>query len=152
MSNKLVWWGYAVELLAAALAVSCLSLWLQPNALVAFVRTAAIDIATLFCAVMHAAALAFMWSFYTKADTPFYRWLEQRGAFKVYLSATIYTIAVSFITTAALIVTKYVEGLVIGLVATFLLALSILNLYSLVYNVAGIMRLNAKFNALARDT
>lgn len=152
MSNKLVWWGYVVELLAAILAVACLSLCFQPSALVSFVRTAAIDIATLFCAVMLAAALAFMWSFYTKADTAFYRWLEERGAFKVYLSATIYTIAVSFITTAALIVTKHVEGLGIGMVATFLLALSILNLYSLVCNVAGIMRLNAKFNAIARDT
>ncbi len=101
---------------------------------------------------MLAAALAFMWSFYTKADTPFYRWLEERGAFKVYLSATIYAIAVSFIATAALIVAKYVEGLTVGLAATFLLTLSVLNLYSLVSNVAGIMRLNAKFNALSRDT
>ncbi|MDT8999988.1 hypothetical protein RQP53_12000 [Paucibacter sp. APW11] len=151
MSNKLVWWGYAVELLATALTVTCLSLWFQPNAVVAFVRIAAIDIATLFCAVMLAAALAFLWSFYTKADTPFYRWLEERGAFNVYLSGTVYTIAVSFTTTAALIVAKYVEGLAIGLIATFMLVLSILNLYSLVYNVAGIMRLNAKFNSIARD-
>lgn len=149
MSNKLVWWGYAVELVAAALIVVCISLWVPPETLVPFVRTAAIDIATLFCAVMLAAALAFMWTFYSKADTPFCRWLEERGAFKVYLSATIYTIAVSFIATASLVVTKYVEGLAVGLVATFLLTLSVLNLYSLVANVAGIMRLNATFNALA---
>lgn len=151
MSIKLVWWGYAVELLATALIVGCMCLWIPPAALVGFVRTAAIDIATLFCTVMLGAALGFMWSFYTKADTPFYRWLEERGAFKVYLSATIYSIAVSFIATATLIVTKYVEGRTVGLAAIFLLTLSVLNLYSLVSNVAGIMRLNAKFNALRRD-
>lgn len=150
MSNKLVLWGYAVELLASVLVVTCLCFWLTPTLLVNFVRTAAIDIATLFCTVMLSAALAFMWSFYTKADTPFYRWLDERGAFRVYLGATIYAIVVSFLATASLIVAKYVEGLSIGLIATFLLLLAAINLYSLVSNVAGVMRLNAKFNSLTR--
>lgn len=147
----MVWWAYAVELVAAALAVGCFALWQSPSVVAAFIRTAAIDIATLFCAVMFAAALGFLWSFYTKGDTPFYRWLEERGAFKVYLGATVYAVGVSFAATAALIVAKYVEGVVIGLIAAFLLALAVINLYSLVANVAGLMRLNAKFNSLRRD-
>jgi hypothetical protein len=152
MRNKLVWWGYTVELVAAALIICCLVLRFPPESVVGFVRNAAIDIATLFCAVMFAAALGFLWSFYTKGDTPFYCWLEERGAFRVYLNATIYVIGVSFAATVALVALKYVDDLGIGLVACYLLALAILNLYSLVSNVAGIMRLNAKFNVTKRDT
>lgn len=145
MSKHLVTWSYAVELLASAAALAALCMWLGPKPVVDFVRTAAIDIATLFGAVMLAGALAFLWTFFSKADTPFYRWLETKGAFKVYVSATTYTVAVSFLSTASLVVAKHVDNQYVGLVATYLLILAVVNLYTLVDNVAGLMRLNAAF-------
>lgn len=145
-------WGYVVELVAAALILVCLSLWLSADLVVDFVRIASIDIATLFGAVMFAATLAFLWSFYAKIDTQFYRWLEEKGALTVYLNAIIYAVGVSFTTTAALVVAKYIEGRIVGLIACYFLLLAIINLYSLICNVAGIMRLNAKFNSIKRDT
>jgi hypothetical protein len=100
---------------------------------------------------MFAAALAFLWSFYTKADTPFYRWLDEKGAFKVYVSATIYVIGINFMAIAALIVARHINGVFIGITAAFFLALAIINLYTFVSNVAGIMRLNAKFSRMRHD-
>lgn len=145
MSKRLVVWSYAVELLASAAVLVALCLWLGAKPVVDFVRTAAIDIATLFGAVMLAAALAFLWTFFSKADTPFYRWLESKGAFKVYVSATTYTVTVSFLSTASLVVAKYLDSQYVGLVATYLLLLAMVNLYTLVGNVAGLMKLNAAF-------
>lgn len=151
MSKPLVLWAYAVEVIAAAATLFALCLWLGSDQVVAFLRTAAIDIATLFGAVMFAGALAFLWTFFSKADTPFYRWLESRGAFRVYVSATAYTIAVSFLSTSSLVLSKHVDGLYLGLCAAFLLILAVINLYTLVMTVAALMRLNAIYERQKRD-
>lgn len=145
MSRLLVGWGYAVELVASALVVTALCVWLSTESLLSFLRVAALDIATLFGAVMLAAALAFLWTFFSKADTPFYRWLDSKGAFQVYLRATAYAVLVSLLSTASLVIYKHVENRCIGLAAAFLLVLALLNMYTLVANVIGLMRLNALF-------
>jgi hypothetical protein len=88
MNRLFIVWGYAVEVAISALAVLALCMWASTEAVLTFLRSAAIDIATLFGAVMLAAALAFLWTFFSKVDTPFYRWLESKGAFQVYLRAT----------------------------------------------------------------
>lgn len=145
MSRFLVGWGYAVEIAASVLAVSGLCLWLSTDSLLAFLRTAALDIATLFGAVMFAAALAFLWTFFSKADTPFYRWLDSKGAFQVYLRATAYAVLVSLLSTSSLVIFKHVDSKALGLAAAFLLVLALLNMYTLVTNVIGLMKLNALF-------
>ena len=145
MNKSLVFWGYTVEILISALAVVCLCLWVSTESLLTFLRTAALDFATLFGAVMLAAALAFLWTFFSKADTPFYRWLDSRGAFQVYLRATAYAVLVSLLSIFSLIVYKYVDNRNIGLAAAFLLALALVNMCTLVANVIGLMRLNANF-------
>jgi hypothetical protein len=145
MSKALVGWGYAAELLAAGLVVSALCTWLSTESLLNFLRVAALDIATLFGAVMLAAALAFLWTFFSKADTPFYRWLDSKGAFQVYLRATAYAVLVSLLSTASLVIYKHVENEYLGLAAAFLLMLALLNMYTLVANVIGLMRLNALY-------
>lgn len=145
MSRHLVGWGYAVELIASALVVTALCFWLSTESLLTFLRLAALDIATLFGAVMLAASFAFLWTFFSKADTPFYRWLDSKGAFGVYLLATAYAVLVSLLSTASLLIYKHVESKTFGLVAAFLLVLALLNMYTLVVNVIGLMRLNALF-------
>lgn len=145
MNKYLVGWGYAVELVLSALAVFALCLWGTTDSLLSFLRTAALEIATLFGAVMLAAALAFLWTFFSKADTPFYRWLDSKGALRVYLQATAYAIIVSFLSTSSLVIYKHVGSRNLGLTAAFLLVLAIVNMYTLVSNVIGLMRLNALF-------
>lgn len=145
MNRLLVGWGYAAEVVASALAVLSLCLWLSTETLLAFLRAAALDVAAMFGAVMLAAALAFLWTLFSKADTPFYRWLDSKGAFQVYLHATAYAVLVSFLSTASLIIFKHVENETLGLAAAFLLVLALLNMYTLITNVIGLMRMNALF-------
>lgn len=145
MNKLLVGWGYAVEVVISALAVLVLCMWLSTESLLTFLRTAALDIATLFGAVMLAAALAFLWTFFSKADTPFYRWLDSKGAFQIYLRATAYAVLVSLLSTTSLVIYKHVDNRNLGLVAAVLLALALVNMYTLVSNVIGLMRLNTLF-------
>jgi len=148
MARFTIWWGYAVELIAAALTLGALLLWIEPVAVVAFLRNAAIDIATLFSAAVFAAAVGFLWSLYAKDDSKFYRWLAKNGAFSAYLNGTIYVIGIAFFTTGCLLVCKHVNNVPIGLVAFYMLLLTSINMYSLIGNVASLMRLNAEFNRI----
>jgi hypothetical protein len=145
MNRLLVYWGYTAEILISALAVVALCLWLSTEGLLTFLRTAALDIATLFGAVMFAAALAFLWTFFSKADTPFYRWLDTKGALQVYLRATAYAVLVSLLSTSSLLIYKHVDDKTLGLTAAFFLMLALVNTYTLVSNVIGLMRLNTLF-------
>ncbi len=145
MNRLLVSWGYAVELVFSALIVLVLCMWLSAESLLAFLRTAALDIATLFGAVMLAAALAFLWTFFSKADTPFYRWLDSKGAFQVYLRSTAYAVLVSLLSTISLVIYKHIDDRNLGLAAAYLLVLALVNMYTLVSNVIGLMRLNTLF-------
>lgn len=147
MSKRLyVWWAYIVELLAAGAMLLALCLWFEPSSVAKFIRDIALDIATIFGAVMLAASLGFLWTFYSKADTEFYRWLDARGAFRVYLFATSYSVAVSLLSTMSLVAMKKITNDYFYLAGTFLLILAIINLFTLVRNVIDLMLLNAKFN------
>ena len=150
-SRKHVVWAYAVELLAAAAVLATFSLWIGLSEVVGFVRDVALDVATLFGAVMLAASLGFLWTFYSKSDTEFYRWLDSRGAFRIYLFATAYSVAVSLLSTMSLVALKKINGEPFALVATFLLILAVINLITLVRNVIDLMLLNAKFNQARAD-
>lgn len=145
MNKMVIVWGYVVELLASVLVVTTLCLWLTTDSLLGFLSKAAVDIATLFGTVMLAASLAFIWTFFSKADTPFYRWLDSKGAFMVYLRAAAYAVLVSFLSTASLVIYRYADSRLLGLAAAFLLVLALLNMYTLVANVVGLMKLNALF-------
>lgn len=149
--RRCVWWAYAVEVLAAGTTLIALCLWIEPKAVATFVRDVAIEIATLFGAVMFAAALGFLWTFYSKADTSFYRWLDARGAFRVYLHATAYSVAISLLSTMSLVFMKKITNDHFALLGTFLLILAAINLITLVKNVIDLMLLNSKFNHLNSD-
>lgn len=141
----MIGWGYAVEIAISALVLLVLCMWLSTESVLAFLRSAALDIATLFGAVMLAAALAFLWTFFSKADTPFFRWLDSKGAFQVYLRATAYAVLVSLLSTFSLVIYKHIDDRNLGLAAAFLLVLALINMYTLVSNVIGLMKLNALF-------
>jgi hypothetical protein len=144
--RRYIWWGYAVELLAAGFVLLALCLWFDLTAVASFVRDVAIDLATLFGAVVLTASLGFLWTFYSKADTDFYRWLDARGAFRVYLVATAYSVVVGLLSTMILVAMKKVANEVFSVAGAYFLILAIINLITLVRNVIDLMLLNAKFN------
>lgn len=143
-------WAYVVEIVAAAAILIALCLWLGRPVVIGFIRDVALDIATLFGAVMLAASLGFLWTFYSKSDTDFCRWLDTRGAFRIYLSATAYSVVVSLLSTMSLIALKKISDESFTLFGTFMLILAIINLVTLIQNVIGLMLLNTKFNQARR--
>jgi hypothetical protein len=145
MTRLLVFWGYAVEILLSALVVLLLCMSVGTESLLTFLRTAALDIATLFGPVMPQAALAFLWTFFSIVDTPFYRWLDSNGAFQVYIQAVTYAVLISLLSTSSLVIYKHVDNAILGLAAAFFLALALINMYTLTMNVIGLMKLNALF-------
>lgn len=147
-----IYWAYTVELVATSTILVALSLWFDCSVVISFVREVALDLATLFCAVMLAASLGFLWTFYSKSDTDFYRWLDTRGAFRVYLSATAYSVGVSVISTLTLVMLRKITDQTFALFSTFMLILAVINLITLVRNVIDLMLLNAKFNQKRSDT
>lgn len=143
-------WAYAVEITAAMTTLVALCLWLGRPVVAGFVSGVALDVATIFGAVMLAASLGFLWTFYSKSDTDFYRWLDTRGAFRVYLFATAYSVVVSLLSTMSLIALNKITDEVFALFGAFMLILAIINLVTLVQNVIGLMLLNTKFNQARR--
>jgi len=141
-------WAYAVELIAALATLTAICLWWGRPEVISFIRDVAIDLATLFGAVMLAASLGFLWTFYSKSDTDFYRWLDSRGAFRVYLFATAYSVVVSLLSTMSLVALKKITNEAFALFGTFMLILAMINLVTLVRNVIGLMLLNTKFNQI----
>ena len=93
-----------------------------------------------------AASIAFLVAFYSKSGTAFYRWLDERGAFDVYRRATGFAVLVSFLSTVSMLTLKIVAGNFIALISAFLYVLMLINLYTLIQNVFGLMKLNNIFN------
>jgi len=142
----LEYWGYIAELVAAMLAVLLPSIYFGVSAVTNFVRSFATDMATIVCAGVFAASIAFLVAFYSKSGTAFYRWLDEKGAFDVYRRATGFAVLVSFLSTVSMLTLKIVGGNAMALISAFLFILMLLNLYTLIQNVFGLMRLNNLFN------
>lgn len=146
MRNKgKIFWSYFVELLLSTLLTVLTSLLFDKAVIVNFVRISAIDFATLFCAIFLAAALAFLWTLYSKADSNFYRWLFKIDAFSVYMHATVYAIAVEAAATILLICVKYIDSTVLAFFSIYAFFLAGINAITLMQNAFGLMKLNAEF-------
>lgn len=143
---KYLLWAYVVELLGAGATLFALCLWFGVATVASFIRNVALDMATLFGSVMLAASLGFLWTFYSKADTEFCRWLDARGAFRIYLWAIVYSVFISLISILTLLVIKGTVNDVFSLFGAFFLLLAFINLITLVRNVIDLMLLNTKFN------
>ena len=135
-----------MELVAAMLVVLLPSIFFGVSAVTSFIRSFATDMATIVCAGVFAASIAFLVAFYSKSGTAFYRWLDERGAFDVYRRATGFAVLVSFLSTVSMLTLKIVAGNFIALISAFLYVLMLINLYTLIQNVFGLMKLNNIFN------
>lgn len=149
--NKLkIAWGYTVEVTLALLLVGLTCTTIGSAQLANLVRQFAVDLATLYCAVFFAAALGFLWTFYSKADTEFYTWLDEINTFNVYLRATAYVVAIEGVAIFALLATKIFTGNAYSLIAAFTFFMAVINSYTLVANVMDIMRLHTLYNRVSK--
>ncbi|NZD58452.1 hypothetical protein HZU83_17325 [Sphaerotilus montanus] len=139
-------WAYVTEVILAILLVFLGCVTLGITAVTALVHQFAVDFATLYCAVFFAAALAFLWTFCSKADTVFYTWLDEIQAFHVYLHATGYVVAVEAVAIFLLVATKEYSGSEFSLIAAFAFFMAVINSYTMVKNVIDLMKLHTLFN------
>lgn len=144
----LVVWSYLSEILLATLLTTLLCFLIDKSKLVEFIQQSAIDFATLFCAIFFAGALGFLWTFYSKADSKFYVWLDSIGASAVYLHATVYTVFVEGAATLALTFVKYFKNEGLALFGAFLFFLAFINSYTMIINVMHVMKLQITHSRL----
>lgn len=150
-NNVKVAWAYTVEIILAILLVGLGCTTIGAAALAALVHQFALDIATLYCAVFFAAALGFLWTFYSKADTEFYTWLDEIHFFHVFLHATAYVVAIEGGAIFLLLATKLFTGTGFALIAAFAFFMAVINSYTMVKNVIDLMKLHTLFNRVSRS-
>jgi hypothetical protein len=144
--------GYAVEPILAILILALSCMTIGEIEISKFIHQIAIDLATMYCSVFFAAALAFLWTLYSKSDTEFYSWLDEINAFKVYINATIYTITIQAISIFSLITTKINNGRYLALFSIFALLMAIISSITMISNVSQLMKLHSKFTKVLRKS
>lgn len=139
-------WGYLAEILLASLVLALLLFFYDAHQIADFLKPLASDIATYFSSVMFAAAVAFLWTFYSKSDTPFSKWLYEKGAFKIYLSAYIVAVSIYALLFLLLLITSKMNNDFLSVLTFWVLLLGIINVYTFIKNVIGLLLLNMEFN------
>ncbi|MBU2873464.1 hypothetical protein [Marinobacter salexigens] len=142
----LIAWSYASEALLATLALGFLLLFYDAAQIANFLKPVAKDIAAYFSSVMFAASVAFLWTFYSKSDTPFSKWLYEKGAFTVYLTAYIVAVAIYALLFILLLVASKSSNVFFLVFTVWVLLIGIVNVYTFVRNVVGQLLLNMEFN------
>lgn len=146
--NKLflVVWSYVSELVLATLVLGAILIFYDGSQVAHFLKPLAKDIAAYFSSVMFAASVAFLWTFYSKSDTAFSKWLYEKGAFTVYLTAYIVAVVIYAILFILLLVASKSGNEAFLLFTTWVLLVGIINVYTFVRNVVGQLLLNMEFN------
>lgn len=142
----LVAWGYLSEAVLATLVLGFLLFFYDATQITHFLKPLAKDIATYFSSVMFAASVAFLWAFYSKSDTPFSKWLYEKGAFTVYLTAYIVAVAIYAVLFILLLFASKSSDEAFLLFTTWVLLVGVINVYTFVRNVVGQLLLNMEFN------
>jgi hypothetical protein len=150
-SQKLnILWAYGSEAVVASLILGGLLLFTDTPTLANFVQNAASDLAY-FSGIWLAGAIAFLWAFYSKADTPFFQWLYDKGAYNVYLSAYVAAIAIYASLTVCLFLSPKLDNEIFSLAALWLLILGVTNIYTFTNNIIKQSKLNMEFNRKTRS-
>lgn len=144
--SVLIVWSYFSEVVLATLAFGILLLLYDSEQVTGFLKPVAKDIATYFSSVMFAASVAFLWTFYSKSDTPFSKWLYEKGAFTVYLTGYIVAVAIYAVLFILLLAASKSSNEVFLLFTAWVLLVGIINVYTFIRNVVGQLLLNMEFN------
>ena len=147
MSKTLIiFWGYLSEIFFASLVLALLLFFYDLQQIADFLKPIASDIATYFSSVMFAASVAFLWTFYSKSDTPFSKWLYEKGAFKVYLAAYIVAVSIYAVLFLLLLIASKIDSAIFSVFTFWVLLIGVINVYTFIKNVIGQLLLNMEFN------
>ncbi len=144
--NKEIWWAYISELFLTTLLFGSLLYFFDLAAMSKIFRSSASDIATYFAGIMLAGSIAFLWAFYSKSDTAFSKWLYEKGAFNIYLTAYVIAIAVYVVLLFLLILCAKIDSLLLTMATIWFFILGLINVYTFIRNIIGQLLLNMEFN------
>ena len=152
MNKKLlVAWGYISEIILAVLLMILVSQIWDIQTISSFIEKTASDFATLFCAVCSAAIFAFLWTLYSKADTDFYHWLDDKGALSVYMRAFNYALIIELLATILLILGRAYPSTPINLIGGFFLIMATINLLTFLKNVTSLVKLQTLYTKKTKE-
>lgn len=141
-----VLWGYLVEPILAILILILFQISIGRDILIKLTTQLAVDFATLYCAVFFAAALGFLWTLYSKVDTKFYVWLDEIGALKTYINATVYAVSVEGGAIFLLLGTKLYTSPTFIIISAFGFLMALINSVTMITNVIGLIKLQTLFS------
>jgi len=144
-------WAYFSEILLSILLVLFLYLITGEKTLIEFIQKTAIDFATLYCAVVIAAAFAFLWTLYSKIDSSFYVWLEREKSLDIFINATIYVLVVQIFSVISLILCKYFPNNWLSLASCGIFFLAFINSITIITNSVGLMKLKILYTRLTNE-
>ncbi|MEJ2528176.1 MAG: hypothetical protein P8Y49_08930 [Sulfurovaceae bacterium] len=139
-------WGYLSEVFLASFGLALLLFFYDLQQISDFLKPIAADIATYFSSVMFAASVAFLWTFYSKSDTPFSKWLYEKGAFKVYLAAYIVAVSIYAVLFLLLMIASKINSVIFSVFTFWVLLIGVINVYTFIKNVVSQLLLNMEFN------
>ncbi|MEH6446607.1 MAG: hypothetical protein V7784_22140 [Oceanospirillaceae bacterium] len=145
---KTILWAYVSELVLSTLLFTLLLICFEVSEIVRVFKSMSSDIATYFSSIMLAASFAFIWAFYSKSDTPFFKWLYKKRAFHVYLSAYVVALVVYLSLLILLIVTSKVDYIPLSLLSVWMFIYGVINVYTFMSNVLGQLKLNMEYNRI----
>lgn len=145
--NKLIiFWAYFVEVVLTALIYGLSFLIWDFDQIASFFINTADSWVIKFTTIMLAGSIAFFWTFYSRSDTDFAKWLYQKKAFNTYLRAFLTAIAVFLVTTIALVITQITQNKTAAVISGGFFILSLINVFSFFKNIVDVMKLNIVFN------
>lgn len=139
-------WGYLSEVFLASFVLALLLFFYDLQQIADFLKPIAVNIATYFSSVMFAASVAFLWTFYSKSDTPFSKWLYEKGAFKVYLSAYIVAVSIYAVLFLLLMISSKINSVIFSVFTFWVFLIGVINVYTFIKNVVSQLLLNMEFN------
>jgi hypothetical protein len=144
-------WAYFAELLLTFL------LWLGlvtvvPNFNIADFTIATSGALSLISGLLFAGSFAVFVAFYQQSGTEFGRFLSKKGAFGTYSFALGFPVGVYAASLLLLLIAGYTKVPWIATAAFLLFVYGIVNLYSLLANMSGLMRLHNLFRMKLEQT
>lgn len=142
----IILWAYLVEVILTVLVYGLSFLIWDFDQIASFFINTADSWVIKFTTIMLAGSIAFFWTFYSRSDTDFAKWLYQKKAFNTYLRAFLTAIAVFLVTTIVLVITQITQNKIVAAISGGMFILSLINVFSFFKNIVDIMKLNIAFN------
>lgn len=143
-------WAYISEVVAESLAYKLIGLLFDDESVSSLLTAKSIDIATLFAGIMFAAALGFLWTYYSKSDSPFSCWLHSKGAYAIYLKSYIFTSAALGFLTLLLVITSNLKHPYLIKLSAWMTIYCLIISVTFIKNIYSQLILNMEFNKLTK--